>query len=88
MQTMTLPEFIAHLGDEVAAKLFDTELRTVQSWRRRERHPRPRQAQQMVAAASGRLTMQGIYGDDTTSIADDVELDPDAGRIEPMAELP
>lgn len=88
MDTMTLPAFIAHLGDEVASKLFQTELRTIQSWRRRERYPRPKQAQQMVAVADGRLTMQGIYGDDSAVEESEADKDPDAGRIEPMVELP
>lgn len=59
---MTLPDFIAELGDEEAARLLDAPLRTVQSWRRRERKPRPAQAARIIAAAEGRLDYAGIYG--------------------------
>ena len=81
MAILSLPQFIESIGDEAAAQLFDAELRTVPSWRRRERLPRPEKAQRMVVAAEGQLTLDSIYG-----VAHD--FDPDAGRIEPLAELP
>lgn len=58
---MTLPDFIAEVGDQKAAELFRAPVRTVQSWRRRERYPRPSTAQQIIGATGGRVTMQGIY---------------------------
>jgi len=87
MDILTLPQFIESVGDEAAARLFDAEVRTVQSWRRRERLPRPDKAQHMVAAAGGCLSMDSIYVQPTAPV-EAGEQDPDAGRIEPMAELP
>lgn len=59
---MTLSEFIAEVGDRTAAELFRAPVRTIQSWRRRERYPRPATAQEIIGATDGRVTMQGIYG--------------------------
>lgn len=87
MDILTLPQFIESVGDEAAARLFEAELRTVQSWRRRERLPRPEKAQRMVALSDGRLTMESIYVA-AAPAGPEVEIDPDASRIEPMAELP
>lgn len=67
--TLTLPEFIREIGDEKAAELFNVKVRTVQSWRRREAFPYPRNAQQIVAAAEGRVDFQGIYGPPDTGKA-------------------
>lgn len=60
---MTLPEFITELGDAEFARRTRTPIRTVQSWRRRERMPRPSQAQGIIRIADGRLDFEGIYGD-------------------------
>lgn len=57
----TLPEFIAALGDAAAAELFGVPERTVASWRRRERIPRPALARRIIDAASGELDMDSIY---------------------------
>jgi hypothetical protein len=61
VKTTTLPEFIAELGDSEAARLFGVPERTVQSWRRRERFPRPAMASRIIDVAGGRLNMGGIY---------------------------
>lgn len=60
---LSLPDFIAKLGDERAAELFDVKVRTVQSWRRRERYPRPDQARRIVAAAGGEVSYAGIFSE-------------------------
>lgn len=56
---MTLPEYIASMGDEKAARLFGVERRTVMSWRLRSRIPRPKQAEVIVEKSP--VTMEGIY---------------------------
>lgn len=61
MSIQTLPEFIAELGDSKAARLFGVTERAVQSWRRRERLPRPAMAARIIEAAAGRVSMAGIY---------------------------
>lgn len=61
---MTLPEFIREIGDGPAAKLFGVKVRTVQSWRRREAYPYPRNAHQVVEACAGKVDYEGIYGPD------------------------
>jgi len=60
---MTLPDYIKKHGDEKCANLFGAKLRTIGSWRRRERYPRRDKAQEMVVASKGELTMTGIFGD-------------------------
>ena len=57
-----LPEYIAEMGDEAFMQMVGVPLRTVQSWRRRERRPRPEQAREIVKLAGGRVTFEGIYG--------------------------
>lgn len=57
-----LPDFIAETGDDACVELFGVPLRTIQSWRRRERLPRPEQAREIVRLTSGRVTFDGIYG--------------------------
>lgn len=58
---MTLVEFITQHGDERCAELFEVEVRTVASWRRGERSPRPDKALEIVAKAGGQVSMDGIY---------------------------
>lgn len=60
--TTSLANFITEVGDAKAGVLFQVKLRTVQSWRRGERFPRPEQARIIVDATNGRVDMQGIYG--------------------------
>lgn len=61
----TLSGFIAEIGDEAAAALFDVKLRTVASWRRGERFPRRDQALRIVDRSKshphGPVTFAGIY---------------------------
>lgn len=57
----TLPDFITEIGDAEAARLFRSPMRTIQSWRRRERTPRPSQATMIIEASGGRVTYEGIY---------------------------
>lgn len=58
---MTLPAFIASVGDRKAAELFRVPMRTIQSWRRGERRPRPAMAQAIVGKTGGRVSLEGIY---------------------------
>ncbi len=60
--TMPLPDLIAEVGDAEFAQLLGAPIRTVQSWRRRERLPRPEQAREIVRLFGGRITFDGIYG--------------------------
>ena len=60
--TMQLPDLIAEIGDAEFGRLVGAPVRTVQSWRRRERLPRPEQARQIVRLAAGRISFEGIYG--------------------------
>lgn len=59
---MTLPEYIAQMGDEKAGRLFGVETRTAMSWRLRSRIPRPKQAEVIVDRCP--VTMEGIYSPD------------------------
>ena len=58
---MELKQYIQENGDNKCAELFNVKPRTVASWRRGERHPRPEQANQIVSATNGVVTMNGIY---------------------------
>lgn len=58
---MTLPDFIAEVGDQKAAELFRAPVRTVQSWRRGERRPRPDMARVIVSKTGGVVSFAGIY---------------------------
>lgn len=58
---MSLPEYIEFIGDAKASVAFGVPARTVQSWRRRERVPRPAKAAEIVSIAGGALTMESIY---------------------------
>lgn len=69
----SLPDFIAALGDDKAAELFEVKVRTVQSWRRRERYPRADQARRIVAAAGGQISYAGIFGPDPTTACADAQ---------------
>ena len=60
----TLPEFIAKIGDDKAAKLFSTrgrrvKARTAMSWRLRTRFPTKDQADVIVKKCE--VTYDGIY---------------------------
>jgi hypothetical protein len=57
---MGLVEYIEQIGDAKAAKLWNVEERTVQSWRLRERTPRPNHAARIVETSP--VTYEGIYG--------------------------
>ena len=58
---MELKKYIQVNGDEKCAQLFNVKPRTVASWRRGERYPRPEQANLIVTATNGEVTMTGIY---------------------------
>lgn len=64
--SITLPDYIAQMGDEKAARLFGVETRTAVSWRLRERMPRPRQAKVIVERSP--VTMDGIYSEDIPAV--------------------
>lgn len=59
---MNLKTYIETLGDDAAAKLFGVKSRTVQSWRRGERSPRPEQARKIVKKSGGKLSLEAVYG--------------------------
>jgi len=55
-----LPDYIKQVGAARFAKQFKVKKRTVESWRRMERRPRPEKAQEIVEKTP--VTMEGIYG--------------------------
>lgn len=57
----SLPEYIARVGDVAAANLFGVKRRTVESWRRGERVPRPSQANKIVRLTGGEVDFSSIY---------------------------
>ena len=57
---MKLPDYIRHVGPEKFAREIGAKKRTVESWMRGERSPRPKQAQKIVEKHP--LTMSDIYG--------------------------
>ena len=59
---MDLPAYIKSVGDARASELFGEPVRTVKSWRYRDRRPRPETAQKIVAATNGEVTLADIYG--------------------------
>jgi uncharacterized protein YjcR len=59
---MNLPDYIKKYGDKSCASLFQVKVRTVASWRRRERFPRQKQAEKIIELTNGILSMDGIYG--------------------------
>lgn len=59
---MDLSTFIEKVGDERASKLFKVSRRTAQSWRLRERLPRPKQVPKIIKGSGGELSYESIYG--------------------------
>ncbi len=59
---MKFSEYIKKLGDEVCAQRWGVKARTVASWRRGERFPRPKQAGEIVRKEEGALSIQDIFG--------------------------
>jgi hypothetical protein len=59
---MGFVEFIRLHGDEACAVRWGVQTRTVASWRRHERMPRPAQARRIVSETAGMVSMQDIYG--------------------------
>lgn len=57
---MRLPDYIDQIGVTRFAKQFKVKPRTVSSWKRMERRPRPEKAQEIVEKTP--VTMEGIYG--------------------------
>ena len=57
---MKLSEYIKDQGDEKCAKQFGVPVRTVRSWRLKNRRPRPEQAAIIVKKSP--VTYEGIYG--------------------------
>lgn len=59
---MDLPAYIESVGDARASELFGEPIRTVKSWRYRDRRPRPATAQKIVERTEGAVTLADIYG--------------------------
>lgn len=59
---MNLSTYIQKNGDTYCAKLFNVTRRTIASWRRAERVPRPEKAIEIVAATKGKIDVSGMYG--------------------------
>jgi DNA-binding transcriptional regulator YiaG len=57
---MRLPDYIKQIGAAKFARQFRVKRRTVESWKRMERRPRPETAQEIVEKTP--VTMEGIYG--------------------------
>lgn len=66
---MNLSTYIEKNGDAFCADLFGVPLRTVASWRRRERVPRPKKAAEIIDAAKGDIDIHGIYLPETSEAA-------------------
>lgn len=63
VESMRLPEYISKVGPDQFTKMFrdcKVKKRTVISWQRMERRPRPEIAQVIVDRTP--VTMEGIYG--------------------------
>ena len=74
---MSLPDFITEFGDAEFAEALGAPVRTVQSWRRRERLPRPEQAREIVRLGAGRIDFDGIYGESANDDAPAVQAGED-----------
>lgn len=58
---MELSEYITQIGDKAAAKLFGISERVAQSYRNKERRPRPERARHIIEASGGKVDWNGIY---------------------------
>lgn len=57
---MNLPAYIEAHGDEKAAAIFGVKERTVASWRRGERWPRPATWREVVEKSGGKVTLSDL----------------------------
>lgn len=69
VSVMKLPEYIALVGDDAAAKLFGVKSRTVSAWRRGERRPSRRLMTVIVSATDGRITAADLLDPDEEAAA-------------------
>lgn len=59
---MDVSDFLRQHGDDISVALAcRVSVRTVESWRRRERFPRPPALQRLIRMSGGRLTLDGAY---------------------------
>lgn len=58
---MKLSDYIKKVGDKKAAEKFGVQERTAASWRRGERIPKPRKAQEIVELLDGLVSLEGCY---------------------------
>lgn len=70
-QIVSLPVYIANIGDVKAAELFRVKERAAAGWRRLERVPVPLTALWIIKAAGGALTWESIYGTFANSLLTD-----------------
>ena len=62
---MRLSDYITQHGDSECSKRFGVKERTVASWRRGERTPRPAQARKIISGSGGDVSMSDIYAAET-----------------------
>lgn len=58
---MKLKAYIEWKGEPYCAELFGVKIRTIASWRRGERRPRPDQANEIVRLTRGTVQLEDIY---------------------------
>ena len=61
MGRMKLIDYIKTVGDAVAAEQFGVEIRTIRSWKWRDRRPRPRKAHEIERATKGVVKVSECY---------------------------
>ena len=62
MEKISLKAYIALIGNQSAAKLFDCSPATTKSWRYGLRQPSIRQAKKIILASEGKLDFESIFG--------------------------
>lgn len=60
---MDFKKYLTELGDDEASTRYKTKPRTVASWRRGERVPRPEKARLIVRIEQGKISLSDIYGE-------------------------
>lgn len=58
---MDLPAFIRSVGDAAAVEILDAPLRTIKSWKYREKTPRAKKALEIERRTKGKVRFAEIY---------------------------